>query len=413
MKVNQIVKAVATVTTLGVFLAGCSGGDATQSRAASTPNTNTNTPTLPNAGSTPTVGGGGTVTVGGNAVIDDIAAKQAAQDAKLDQILAEAKSANKNAKSAKTKSNWAMWIGGGVAAAIAAGAIANGIREARSEDKDGGFFGGLFGSHTGQNGDIAKKAADKAVIEMGNRLDKTDEKVANTKDTLDKGLENMGEQVGLLQVAAGANIVATLNNLKATGALGAKAEQLLKGQDGLAKELHIVKANEEVIKGNTEAIKVSSAKILSSQDESSKNQAAMAETIAVMTQQLAQAETSRKAIKASLDAVVSNTSDETVKKQLQIAFADYKKSMDVSIDAAKGELMSAIAKSKVSQEDIALAIAKMVPSSTEIASQVANQMRDAKGSGSSQAPVVINFNTDKPIGKENMTLNQADTASAH
>lgn len=336
MKVNQIAKAVAAVTTLGVFLAGCSGGDPTPTRATSTPTTNNTTTTLPTASGAPVVGGGGTVSVGGNAVIDDVAAKQMAQDAKLDQILAAANSANSNSKKAKDKANWAMWIGVGVAGAIAAGAVANGIRESRSEEEGAGFFGGLFGSHYGQTSDIAKAKAKEATDNVSKRLDSTDGKVAETKSAVesarassDKQFGQVGSEVGQLKTAAGVNILTSAANLKATAAVGGKTEQILKGQDSQVAQMRTIKSGVDSINKTASAIQTS-------QEESAK-------TLAQMTKQLSDVEEVRQAMVKQMDTIVKQTSDEASKARLTMVFDEYKKQMDSTINAARDNVKQAYA----------------------------------------------------------------------
>jgi hypothetical protein len=112
-----IMKSVTTLATMGVILAGCSGGNDPVNRTPN-PNQNQNTFQNPNPYNPGMGGGSGTVGVSGNEAIDDVNTKLDALNTKLDQTLDQASQANGNAKSSKKKANIAMWAALGIAGAM-------------------------------------------------------------------------------------------------------------------------------------------------------------------------------------------------------------------------------------------------------------------------------------------------------
>lgn len=354
MKVNKMIKAVAAVTTLGVFLAGCSGGNSTPTRSNTVPTPTTNTSTLPPAsGTTPTVGGGGTVTVGGNAIEDDIRAAQIAQDAKLDQILKASKGAEDAANSAKDKANWAMWLGVGTVAAIAAGALFNAIRENNSED--GHFFSGLVGSNYGQRTDVARKEANKAVEAakvntdnslkpVNTKLDQANSGINTVRTEANANAKAMGKEVANLKNLAALNALVGITGIKATAAVGAKVEQALKGQDELAAKLRVVQAN-------TDSIKTSALKIEASQDRSETAQNAAKAALETMKGQLEAAKTAQDEASQKLAKIIADSKDAEIVAQL----TQYNDALSAKISEAEQQLKESIE-----------AVSKQFPTANEI-----------------------------------------------
>ncbi len=111
MKTANTLKSIAITTALGVFFAGCGGGPEGDSRTLTPPaNSGSGSTTSPIVNP---ITSGGSGTIGGTATSGVTADN--ALNAKLDAIHSQAAGANKNAKSAKSKANWAMILGGVVA----------------------------------------------------------------------------------------------------------------------------------------------------------------------------------------------------------------------------------------------------------------------------------------------------------
>ncbi len=141
MKATHIIKSLAAMTAIAVFMAGC-GSDTKKNEPANTNSLNTNKTTTPSSGSANV--SSGTSTIGETSsevdddILDNLKAIRETQEAQAGDI----NDAKKASEGAESSANWAKWIGIGLAGVVGLVAItqmfskykAQKAREAAMED---------------------------------------------------------------------------------------------------------------------------------------------------------------------------------------------------------------------------------------------------------------------------------------
>lgn len=157
MKTHRTLKSAVAIAVLGTFLAACSGGGSDQSANQTTTKPTTTTPTTTNPFTAPPISSGPmNVGASGNEAIDNIATDTGKILDKLGTLQNSVNEANSNAKKAASNSNWAKWLGVGIASAIGLQMIRNGIVNGK---ETGSFMKGLGGFFFNSTRDADQKVA--------------------------------------------------------------------------------------------------------------------------------------------------------------------------------------------------------------------------------------------------------------